>query len=71
MVHYAGPPKKKPRTEELDLKAVTQKILEKHRLKSIADLTVPELKCFLKSHKATVGGKKADLITRVEGLLKK
>lgn len=71
MVQCAGPPKKRPRTEELDLKAVTHKILEKHRLKSMADLTIPELKCFLKSHKATVGGKKADLITRAQGLLTK
>jgi hypothetical protein len=32
-------------------------------------LSVPEIKCFLKAHKQTLGGKKAELLERLSTVL--
>ena len=32
-------------------------------------LSVPEIKCFLKAHKQTLGGKKAELLERLSTML--
>lgn len=62
-------PRQRKKADDIDLAAVEKKVLEKHAAGSLNDLSIPELKCFLKARKATVGGKKADLIARLQPLL--
>lgn len=59
------------KAEDIDLVAVDKKIREKHAAGSLNDLSIPEMKCFLKTHKVPVGGRKAVLIARLEPLLGK
>lgn len=75
MLAYAddtkAPPRKRTKAGDLDTDSVTSKIHEKHRERKLKDLTVPEIKCYLKSHNLPVGGKKDELVARLSDLLKK
>ena len=63
--------RKRVKADELDAAVVGAKIAQKQKEGKLAELTVPEMKCFLKGRKLPVGGKKADLIARLEGCLAK
>ena len=52
-------PRQRKKAENIDLAVVEKKIHEKHAAGSLNDLSIPEMKCFLKAHKVPVGGKKA------------
>lgn len=62
-------PRQRKKAEDIDLAEVEKKIREKHAANKLSDLSIPEMKCFLKANKLAVGGKKADLIARLEPLL--
>lgn len=63
--------RQRKKADDMDLAEVEKKIQEKFAAGKLADLSIPQLKCFLKAHKLPVGGKKSDLIARVEPLLTK
>ena len=67
----AKAPRQRKKADDIDLAVVEKKVIEKHATGSLTDLSVPEIKCFLKARKVPVGGKKADLISRLEPLLSK
>ena len=64
-------PRQRKKAEDVDLAEVEKKIHEKQAAGRLQDVSIPELKCFLKARKLPVGGKKSDLLTRVEPLLVK
>jgi len=64
-------PRQRKKADDIDLAEVEKKIQEKFAAGKLADLSIPELKCFLKARKLPVGGKKSDLVARVEPLLTK
>lgn len=59
----AKAPRKRTKAADMDLAAVEAKA---HGPGGLAKLSVPELQCLLKARKLPVGGKKADLVARVE-----
>ncbi len=67
----AKAPRQRKKADDIDLAEVERKIQEKFAAGKLADLSIPELKCFLKARKLPVGGKKSDLVARVEPLLTK
>ena len=67
----AKAPWQRKKADDIDLAEVEKKIQEKFAAGKLADLSIPELKCFLKARKLPVGGKKSDLVARVEPLLTK
>ena len=67
----AKTPRQRKKADDVDLADVERKIKEKFAARKLQDLSVPELKCFLKAHKLPVGGKKSDLISRIEPVLAK
>ena len=67
----AKAPRQRKKADDIDLAVVEKKVIEKHATGSLTDLSIPEIKCFLKARKVPVGGKKADLISRLEPLLSK
>ena len=64
-------PRQRKKAEDVDLAEVEKKIHEKQAAGRLQDLSIPELKCFLKARKLPLGGKKSDLLARVEPLLTK
>lgn len=64
-----APARARVKAGDLDPVAVDAKVREKFGAGRAEDLTVPEMKCFLKSLKLGVGGKKADLIARISAAL--
>lgn len=67
----AKAPRQRKKADDIDLAEVEKKIQGKFAAGKLADLSIPELKCFLKARKLPVGGKKSDLVARVEPLLAK
>lgn len=67
----AKAPRQRKKADDIDLAEVEKKIQEKFGAGRLQDLSVPELKCFLKARKLPVGGKKSDLVARIEPLLGK
>ena len=67
----AKAPRQRKKADDIDLAEVEKKIQEKLGAGRLQDLSVPELKCFLKARKLPVGGKKSDLVARIEPLLGK
>ena len=67
----AKAPRQRKKADDIDLAEVEKKIQDKFAVGKLADLSIPELKCFLKARKLPVGGKKSDLVARVEPLLAK
>ena len=67
----AKAPRQRKKADDIDLAEVEKKIQDKFAAGKLADLSIPELKCFLKARKLPVGGKKSDLVARVEPLLAK
>jgi hypothetical protein len=67
----AKAPRQRKKADDIDLAEVGRKIQEKFAAGKLADLSIPELKRFLKARKLPVGGKKSDLVARVEPLLTK
>ncbi|KAK1307591.1 hypothetical protein QJS10_CPA09g00370 [Acorus calamus] len=55
--------------QHVDPSDITTKVNDYYKRSQLGSLTVPELKCFLVTKKAKVGGKKEDLIQRVVDLL--
>ncbi len=55
---------------DLDISCITAKVHERHREGRLKELTVPEIKCYLKAHKIPVGGKKEELMARLAFHLK-
>lgn len=70
-MHRKRTTKKEAKVDEGDSKDLDKKVKEKFAASALQDLTIPELKSFLKFRKAQVGGKKADLLFRTEAILKK
>ena len=64
-------PRQRKKAEDIDLTITEKKIRDKHAAGSLTDLSIPEMKCFLKAHKVPVGGKKAELIAKLELFLNK
>lgn len=64
-------PRQRKKAEDIDLAEVEKKLHEKQAAGRLQDVSIPELKCFLKARKLPVGGKKSDLLARVEPLLVK
>lgn len=64
-------PRQRKKAEDIDLAEVEKKFQEKQAAGRLQDVSIPELKCFLKARKLPVGGKKSDLLARVEPLLVK
>ena len=64
-------PRQRKKADDIDLGEVEKKIQQKFAAARLQDLSIPELKCFLKARKLPVGGRKSDLIARVEPLLAK
>ena len=64
-------PRQRKKADDIDLADVEKKIREKQAAGRLQDLSIPELKCFLKACKLPVGGKKSNLLARVEPLLAK
>ena len=67
----AKAPRQRKKADDIDLAEVEKKIQEKFGAGRLQDLSIPELKCFLKARKLPVGGKKSDLVARIEPLLGK
>ncbi len=67
----AKAPRQRKKADDMDLAEVEKKVQEKFAAGRLQDLSIAELKCFLKAHKLPVGGKKSDLVSRVEPLLAK
>ena len=67
----AKAPRQRKKADDIDLAEVEKKIQDKFAAGKLADLSILELKCFLKARKLPVGGKKSDLVARVEPLLAK
>ncbi|KAK9810010.1 hypothetical protein WJX72_003309 [[Myrmecia] bisecta] len=63
------PARKRTKVDDLEASAVEAKVVEKQAAGKLADLSIPELKCWLKARKLPLGGKKADLVQRVTGHL--
>ena len=61
--------RKRPKAANVDLTAVTSKIQQKESDGRLKELTIAELKCYLKAHKKPVGGKKEELVARLIELL--
>ena len=63
------PPAARKRTQisDVDPAAVEIKVADCKARGKLGSLTVPELKTWLKAHKLPVGGKKADLVARLQG----
>ncbi|GMH40134.1 hypothetical protein BSKO_08038 [Bryopsis sp. KO-2023] len=67
-----APPKKRAKAGDLDPKSIEGKVRELLDAgKKLVSLSVPEMKCFLKSKKLPVGGKKAILQERIMEFLAK
>ena len=64
-------PRQRKKADDVDLAEVEKKIHDKQAAGRLQELSIPELKCFLKARKLPVGGKKADLLARMESLLPK
>ncbi|KAL3140035.1 hypothetical protein ABBQ38_004316 [Trebouxia sp. C0009 RCD-2024] len=65
----AKAPRQRKKAEDIDLAEVEKKIREKQAAGRLQDISIPELKCFLKARKLPVGGKKAELLARAEPML--
>ncbi|KAL3154065.1 hypothetical protein ABBQ32_013608 [Trebouxia sp. C0010 RCD-2024] len=65
----AKAPRQRKKADDIDLAEVEKKVCEKQAAGRLQDISIPELKCFLKARKLPVGGKKAELLARVEPLL--
>ena len=64
------PARQRTKAADLDAAAVHAKVVQKHADGKLAELTVPEAKCWLKGRKLPLKGKKEDLVARVaEALL--
>lgn len=60
--------RKRTKAADLDAAEVQQKVQQKFAAGRVSDLSVEEMKCFLKSRKQLVGGKKVELEARVLAL---
>ena len=67
MTGTAAAPRKRTQMADVDAAAVEVKVASLRAEGKLSRLTLPELKTWLKAHKLPVGGKKADLIVRLEG----
>ena len=70
--HAPAKPATRQRTKaaDLDAAAVHAKVIQKHAEGTLAELTVPEAKCWLKGRKLPLKGKKENLVARIiEALL--
>lgn len=61
----AKAPRNRAKAADLDVAVVGAKIKAKYAEKELGKLSIPEIKCFLKSKKLAVGGKKGDLVNRL------
>lgn len=61
--------RKRTKADDLDAAAVEAKVRQMHSQGQLTKLTIPEMKCFLKAKKLSVGGKKAELMARVSECL--
>lgn len=59
-------PKKRTRLGDLSLAEVRSKAEQLSAGKNLGSLTLPEIKCLLKASGRPVGGKKADLLARLQ-----
>lgn len=66
-----GPPPKKPRVKAGDISLPEVQVKAQQLLAGgqLGSLTLPEMKCLLKAKGQPVGGKKADILARLQQLL--
>lgn len=64
-------PRKRTKAGDLAPQDVEAKVARLHKEGSLSMLTIPEMKCFLKTKTLPVGGKKADLIARLTESIQK
>ena len=57
--------RQRTKSADLDADAVHAKVVQKHTEGKLTDLTVPEAKCWLKSRKLPLKGKKEELVARI------
>ena len=67
LVSETAAPRKRTQMADVDAAAVEVKVTSLRAEGKLSSLTVPELKTWLKARKLAVGGKKADLLSRLEG----
>ena len=60
-----APARQRTKAADLDATAVHAKVVQKHADGKLAELTVPEAKCWLKGRKLPLKGKKGDLVARI------
>ena len=63
-------PRARQKASDLDAAQVEAKVRQMCAQGLQEKLSIPEIKCFLKARKVAVGGKKADLLSRLSGVLK-
>ncbi|KAK9833073.1 hypothetical protein WJX74_006368 [Apatococcus lobatus] len=68
-VHETAAARKRTQMADVDVAAVEAKVASLRSEGKLSSLTVPELKTWLKARKLPVGGKKADLVLRLENTL--
>ena len=64
-----APPRKRAKPDDLDVEAVKQAVQQKQAAGKLQELSVNELKVALKARKLPVGGKKGDLLARLQSVL--
>ena len=64
-----APAKPRAKAADIDLAQTEVKLKEKQAAGKLGELSIPQLKVLLKARKLPLGGKKADLITRLQGHL--
>lgn len=64
-----APAKPRAKAADIDLAQTEVKLKEKQAACKLGELSIPQLKVLLKARKLLLGGKKADLITRLQGHL--
>lgn len=58
-------PRNRVKAGDLDPAEIEAKVRQKHAENALEKLSIPEMKCFLKSKKLPVSGKKAELVARL------
>ena len=64
-----APAKPRAKAAEIDLAQTELKLKEKQATGKLGELSIPQLKVLLKARRLPLGGKKADLVTRLQGHL--
>lgn len=64
--HKADAPSKRRKVSEIDIEQAKAKVIAAKAARTLTKLSIPELKVYLKSIGKPVGGKKGELIERIQ-----